>query len=397
MRINKIAIAVASLLVSTAAWSHGYVMEPASRGYMCTPGMGQQNQDCGAGPMYEPQSIEGTDGFPQVNAGPADGKLASAGLHSMGKLDEQSSTRWAKHPISAGEHSFTWKYTAAHVTKDWRYFITKADWNPEKPLTRASFEATPFCTIDGKMQTAIPGGGTGVGTAHKCNVPQREGYQVIMAAWDVGDTAATFYNVIDVDFGGQNHPGEDVPEPKPPVDDVIPPNDDVTPPGDETHAAPVINLLQDHIVVQKKSYNEGYAMNASSTTGADKFTWEVVEGYGNFQLQEKQAAPTHGKLEGKDLHTVRAWVKAGTTGKAKYRLTASNSHGQAVKFITIEVKDTDNGGSQQPSANAFTPGKVYAIGDVVSYKGHTYRCLNAHTGAAHWNPAEAHSLWQLVK
>jgi len=39
---------------------------------------------------------------------------------------------------------------------------------------------------------------------HTCEVPAREGYQVILAVWDVGDTAAAFYNAIDVNFDGGN-------------------------------------------------------------------------------------------------------------------------------------------------------------------------------------------------
>ncbi|MCV6020601.1 lytic polysaccharide monooxygenase, partial [Escherichia coli] len=40
--------------------------------------------------------------------------------------------------------------------------------------------------------------------SHQCNVPEREGYHVILAVWDVGDTAASFYNVIDVKFDGDD-------------------------------------------------------------------------------------------------------------------------------------------------------------------------------------------------
>ncbi|MEW5561947.1 hypothetical protein AB1287_17145 [Enterobacter asburiae] len=86
---------------------------------------------------------------------------------------------------------------------------------------------------------------------------------------------------------------------------------DITPPdngGGDAHSVPVINLLQDHIVVQKQTYNAGYAINASATTNAEMFKWEVVEGYGNFQLQEKQATPTHNKLEGKNLNTERSFL-----------------------------------------------------------------------------------------
>ncbi|WP_186824590.1 lytic polysaccharide monooxygenase, partial [Klebsiella pneumoniae] len=34
-----------------------------------------------------------------------------------------------------------------------------------------------------------------------CNVPERTGYQVIYAVWEIADTANSFYQAIDVDFG----------------------------------------------------------------------------------------------------------------------------------------------------------------------------------------------------
>ena len=51
---------------------------------------------------------------------------------------------------------------------------------------------------------------------HNCYVPEREGYHVIMAVWDVGDTAASFYNAIDVNFSGDNT--NVTPDPEPEVD-----------------------------------------------------------------------------------------------------------------------------------------------------------------------------------
>ena len=38
--------------------------------------------------------------------------------------------------------------------------------------------------------------------SHSCNVPDRTGYQVIYAVWEIADTANSFYQAIDVDFGG---------------------------------------------------------------------------------------------------------------------------------------------------------------------------------------------------
>ncbi|MCW1890302.1 lytic polysaccharide monooxygenase [Vibrio chagasii] len=40
---------------------------------------------------------------------------------------------------------------------------------------------------------------------HTCNgLPVREGYHVILAVWDVGDTDKAFYNTIDVVFDGDD-------------------------------------------------------------------------------------------------------------------------------------------------------------------------------------------------
>lgn len=202
MTYSKIGLAVITLCMAGGALAHGYVSLPASRAYMCNANMGYQNKDCGSGPLYEMQSVEGPDGFPAASRGPADDHLASAGLASMGRLDEQSETRWAKHPINAGKHAFTWTYTAPHKTKSWDYYLTKSDWNPAQPLTRASFESKPFCHIEGN--NIRPSAGPDM--PHECTIPEREGYHVILAAWDVADTGATFYNVIDVDFGGHNAP-----------------------------------------------------------------------------------------------------------------------------------------------------------------------------------------------
>ncbi|MEA5206351.1 lytic polysaccharide monooxygenase [Enterobacter mori] len=47
-------------------------------------------------------------------------------------------------------------------------------------------------------------------TTHICDVPERSGYHVIYGVWDVADTSASFYNIIDVEFE-ENYEG--VPSP----------------------------------------------------------------------------------------------------------------------------------------------------------------------------------------
>lgn len=178
----------AALLAAPSVWSHGYVTE--SRNHKCAQ---QQNTGCGA-IVYEPQSVEGPDGFP--SAGPRDGTLAAAGSGAWAPLNEQTPSRWHKSAVSPGPYQFRWNFTAAHVSRDFRYYITRPDWNPSLPLARSSFELTPFCVRDaGMARPANP-------TVHDCELPDRSGYHVVLAVWDVGDTTAAFYNAIDLQFQG---------------------------------------------------------------------------------------------------------------------------------------------------------------------------------------------------
>ena len=201
--INKVALSVMLVSVSGSAFSHGYVIDSGSgdvsaRGTLCKfvqEGTQDKNYNCGS-VQWEPQSLEGFKGFPKN--GPADGRIASAGLNQFTHLDEQTTERWIKNPITAGEHTFQWYFTAAHLTDGFRYYITKPTWNPNKPLTRDSFDIKPFCEIDGKGEKPSNP------SLHNCIVPQRNGYQVILAVWDIADTPMAFYNVIDVKFNGNS-------------------------------------------------------------------------------------------------------------------------------------------------------------------------------------------------
>eukprot|EP01061_Rhynchopus_euleeides_P011238 TRINITY_DN207_c0_g2_i1.p2 TRINITY_DN207_c0_g2~~TRINITY_DN207_c0_g2_i1.p2 ORF type:complete len:356 (+),score=108.32 TRINITY_DN207_c0_g2_i1:60-1127(+) len=187
--------AVCVLMCAASAAGHGWVTEPASRAQLCSRAVGV-NKNCGQ-VMYEPYSLEGKDGWP-LNGGPADGDLGGGGTSAnrFPELNEQSPTRWEKVNVRSGPTKFTWSFSTAHLTADYRYYMTKQDWNPSAPLGRDSFVLTPFCIIDGKRQTPPST------TSHECVVPPRTGYQVILAKWDVGDTSNSFYNVIDVMMDG---------------------------------------------------------------------------------------------------------------------------------------------------------------------------------------------------
>lgn len=177
------------ILFSASAWSHGFIISPAGRAALCQQGT---NKNCGS-VRYEPQSIEGYKGFPQK--GPVDNHIISADKPAFYELDQQSPARWVKQEVNSAEVTFSWKVTAQHKTSQWRYFITRPDWDPSQPLTRLSFENRPFCQFieNGTMAPPI--------VNHTCKLPSgHTGYHIVLGVWDIADTDKAFYQAIDLNI-----------------------------------------------------------------------------------------------------------------------------------------------------------------------------------------------------
>jgi chitin-binding protein len=187
-----IAVGALALTVSTSiplAYGHGYTTSPTSRAKFCAD---RVVQDCGP-IQYEPQSTEGPKGFPA--AGPADGKLCSAGLSQFAQLDNQRNGAWPTTALTSGAtYTFRWHLTAAHATTDFKYYVTKAGWSPNQPLTRAQLELAPFLTVP------FNGGRPGMEVSHSGRLPARTGRHMILAVWTIADTANAFYQCSDVTF-----------------------------------------------------------------------------------------------------------------------------------------------------------------------------------------------------
>ncbi|MGO2488140.1 chitin-binding protein [Pseudomonas taetrolens] len=206
---------MAALFASQQVAAHGYMDEPPSRAFACKQKL---NANCGQA-EYEPQTVgEAPKGFPEF--GPADGQIPSGGNATFAALNAQSPTRWHQTEVNNRNMEFSWFFTAAHKTTKWEYFITKTGWNPNLPLTRDTFELTPFCSVDGGGAVPVDGsaGSTGpIAQKHACVIPSdRSGQHVILGAWTVDDTAASFYDVVDVNITADG--GTDPTDPKPEPD-----------------------------------------------------------------------------------------------------------------------------------------------------------------------------------
>lgn len=422
-----------TVLVATPdqASAHGYVEGPASRAALCKTG---QNTDCGA-IVYEPQSLEAPKGFPA--AGPADGKIASAG-GAFPKLDEQSATRWAKVNISPGTQTFNWKLTAAHATTSWKYYITKENWDPNAPLARSSFDLTPFCSVDyGGVRPPFTYSDT-------CNVPQRTGYHVILAVWEIADTANAFYNVIDVNFGGSN----------PPADTQAPTAPSALAVTGTTASSVSLkwNASSDNTGVSGyKIYNGStlassvsgsslnYTVTGLSANTSYTFTVKATDAAGNLSpasnavtaatsapVADTQAPTVPGNLRVKGAPSsasiTLAWDAAtdnvGVTGYKVYQgttLSATVSGSLTEHTVTglspstsytFTIRAVDAAGNESAASNTVTatttappavqpwaPNTAYTAGTKVSYNGNVYECRQSHTSLTGWEPPNVPALW----
>ncbi|TPQ18395.1 lytic polysaccharide monooxygenase auxiliary activity family 9 protein [Streptomyces sporangiiformans] len=182
----------ALVLSSGGASGHGYTDLPISRQKLCQNGT---VTNCGA-IQWEPQSVEGPKGFP--SAGPADGRICSAGHSNFGSLDQPktpSGGAWPTTKVTGGQrYTFRWQFTARHSTTDFRYYVTKNGWNQNAPLTRAALNTTPFLTVPYSGQPPAT-------LSHSGTLPSgKSGHHVILAVWTIADTGNAFYACSDVTF-----------------------------------------------------------------------------------------------------------------------------------------------------------------------------------------------------
>ncbi|MCE5172817.1 lytic polysaccharide monooxygenase [Paenibacillus profundus] len=424
-----LALMFVMLVFSSKAYAHGYIDSPSSRADLCAK---RVNKNCGS-IIYEPQSLEAYKGFPA--AGPADGKIASAN-GAFPELDQQSSTRWSKVNISPGTTTFHWTIEANHATTSWKYYITKQDWNPNAPLTRDSFDLTPFCNVDYKGKQPPHS------YSDTCNVPSRTGYQVILAVWEIADTANAFYNVIDVDFGGGS-----------PVDTIPPtaPTNLAVSNITATSASLTWNASTDNIGVTDYKIYKGSTLaattngttltyNLTGLTANTSYTYTVraVDAANNisansnavtFTTQAPQpdvvppTAPTYLSSSNiTDASVKLSWgASTDNVGVAGYRIYNGTVLVATTSGLTYNVTGLtpntsytftviafDATGNVSPSSNAvsvktapaptvapWAPNTSYTAGALVTYDGQTYEARVAHTSLVGWEPPNVPALWLL--
>ncbi|MEV2857962.1 lytic polysaccharide monooxygenase [Paenibacillus larvae] len=420
-----IAFGIIGLMFGEKIYAHGYIESPASRAYMCTLG---KNVNCGP-VQYEPQSIEALGGFPKT--GPLDGQIASGGISNFKPLDVQTPDRWNKVTIKGGKNTFQWYLTAPHSTAEWKYYITKKDWDPNKPITRADLELIGQIDEGGKKPSST--------VTHEINVPtDRNGYHVILGVWEIADTANAFYQVVDVNL---------VNEGTTPPETIAPPTSLVSS-GQTSHSIELRCNASSSNVAKYEIFRDGQLIGETAGTSyadhglqADTtytYTVRAVDAAGNISPAsdalnvktnkdegttppETIAPPTSLVSSGQTFHSIELRWNASSSNVVKYEIfrdgqligeTAGTSyadHGlQADTTYTYTVRAVDAAGNISPASDALNvktkksdtsaveewdPNKVYTEGMTVLYKGLEYK-------AKYWTKGDQpdkSDAWRLMK
>ncbi|MFJ4869468.1 lytic polysaccharide monooxygenase [Streptomyces sp. NPDC088757] len=209
-RTAAAALAAAALvgLTPTAASAHGAVFNPVSRLAACyaegpeTP----KSQVCkdlvadsGTQPLYDWNEVNIANADGQHRALIPDGKLCSANREKYRALD-WARTDWPATAVTAGSFDFTFRATAAH-SGTMTVYITKAGFDPTKPLKWSDLDETPVAVYN-TTRTATDGHYTFTGT-----LPARTGRHVVYKVWQRNDSPEAFYSCSDVTFGGTAQAG----------------------------------------------------------------------------------------------------------------------------------------------------------------------------------------------
>ncbi len=88
----------------------------------------------------------------------------------------------------------------------------------------------------------------------------------------------------------------------------------------------------------------------------------------------------------------------GGRASAPHPVPAGGRHG--LRRPSTDDPATHPSAADQPTTNRRVAvgraGHGYTVSALVTYGGHTYRCLQAHTSQVGWEPPNVPALWQLV-
>lgn len=371
LALASFSIAFLAALAPSAALAHGAPEFPISRQYNCfkNPSL----PACQAAIAYGgEQAIYDWNGVNQANANgnhqaaAPDLKICAGGQEKFKGFDlarsDWPATAWS--PGTDGKYEYRYNATAPHRSLNWKFFLTKDGWNPAaSPLRWSDLEQVAEIGPD-----QIVTSGKTIYTM-KLSLPKRSGKHVIFSAWQRSDSTEAFYACSDVDFGGGGTP------PGTPSD--------LKQIGQVSAAQDLPSGSQVKLRVFNGAGNDLETIALSLTAAAPKATWlnQLAT-----RVNQTSAYVKVGSLQGGVVV-----VPGGVTVMDVYLQNANSGASYAMDVVLPSTPPN-------PGTTTWVEGAAYTAGQVVSYQGKSYRCLQAHTAyvGAGWTPATSPTLWQAL-
>ncbi|MFI0788001.1 lytic polysaccharide monooxygenase [Streptomyces lydicus] len=190
-----------TLLTASPAVAHGSMSDPVSRVLACyaegpespkSAACKAAVQAGGAQAFYDWNGVRDGNAGGKSKEKIPDGKLCSAGDAAFKGLDLPRAD-WPATKMQAGNHTFRYRATAPH-RGSFELYLTKAGYDPTKPLKWSDLESKPFAKVtDPKLVNGS--------YVFDGKVPARSGRHLIYSIWQRSDSPEAFYTCSDVVFG----------------------------------------------------------------------------------------------------------------------------------------------------------------------------------------------------
>ena len=371
-------VATGALTVSPPAQAHGAPEFPVGRVYNCykNPSL----PACQAAIAYGgPQAIYDWNG---VNQGQAagnhqavvpDGKLCAGGQEKFKGFDLPRAD-WPATPYSPGadgKYEFRYFASAPHRTLNWTFYLTRDGFDPSaRPLRWSDLDRVAQLGPD-QMQTV------GQNYLMRLSLPKRTGKHVLYSIWQRSDSGEAFYGCSDVDFGGTG----------------------TTPPAIPSSLTQIGQVA----AAQDLPAQSTATLRVFDKNGADleKITTTLTAAMPKADWLARVATLTNAGSAYVKMGALQGGVVVVPSGAAQMDVYALQANSGVRFALDTQLPSTTPPTNPPVVGDTWEEGATYKVGQVVSYQGKQYRCLQAHIAykGAGWMPNAAGTLnilWKAI-
>ncbi|SEL09524.1 chitin-binding protein [Roseateles sp. YR242] len=375
-----------SILQAPAAHAHGAPEFPIARVYNCyknptLPACQAAVAAGGAQALYDWNGVNQGQAHGNHQAVVPNLQLCAGGQEKFKGFDlaraDWVATPWS--PGTDGQYEFRYHASAPHRTLNWKFYLTRDGFNPTaSPLRWSDLDQVAEL---GPNQMVTEGNRYTM----RLTLPKRTGKHVLYSIWQRSDSGEAFYGCSDVDFGGGATP--------PSLPSALTQIGQVS----AAQTLPARSLVKLRVFDRQGADLETITLTLTSATPPASWLTQIAT-----LVNQRSAYVQVGALQGGQVT-----VPSGLTVMDVYARPAALGVTHVLDIVLPATTTPPSttppaaGSDSGSSTKAWVEGDGYTVGQIVSFQGQRYRCLQAHTAwrGAGWTPSAAgvlNVLWQPV-